>query len=378
MSVDLEAAMTIRTVLISGASVAGPALAFWLRRQGFIPTIVERTPALRAGGQAIDIRGVALQVVERMGLLEEARSLRTRLRGMSVLDGTGQEIERTTERTLSGGRFDSGDIELFRDDLAKLLYRATQNEVEYIFCDTIAELDTEESGVAVTLASGRRGHFDIVVGADGLYSGVRRLAFGKDASFIHHLGFHTAIFTTANTLDLSDWQLFFHGEHSGFVIYPTRDNAELRVFLFFKTDHLDLGPLDLAQQKALITERCGWIGGPVPAMLAELEAVTDLYLGALAQTRMPAWSSGRVVLVGDAGYSPSPLSGQGTSLALVGAYVLSEELARSGTHPRGLAAYDAFAAYDRRMRPFVDLNQAVALNHGAGIDHAKNAFELDE
>ena len=118
--------------MISGASVAGPALAFWLRRRGFIPTVVERNPVLRTGGQAIDIRGVALQVIERMGLLEEARGLRTRLRGMSVLDPNGQEIEHTTERTLSGGRFDSGDIELFRDDLARLLYGATQNEVDYI------------------------------------------------------------------------------------------------------------------------------------------------------------------------------------------------------------------------------------------------------
>jgi 2-polyprenyl-6-methoxyphenol hydroxylase-like FAD-dependent oxidoreductase len=363
--------MTMQTILISGASIAGPALAFWLQRQGFIPTIVERTAALRTGGQAIDIRGVALQVVERMGLLEEARSLRTRLRGMSVLDSNGQEVERTTERTLSGGRFDSGDLELFRDDLAQLLYRATQNETEYIFGDTIAELDRDELGVSVTFASGRRGRFDLVVGADGLYSGVRRLTFGTDASFIHHLGFHTAIFTAANTLDLSDWQLAFRGENSGFVIYPTRDNAELRVFLYFKTDHLDLGSTDLAQQKALIAQRCGWIGGPVPAMLAELERTSDLYLGALAQARMPAWSNGRVVLVGDAGFCPSPLSGQGTSLALVGAYVLSEELARSGGHPRGLAAYE------RRMRPFVDRNQAVALNNGAGIDQAKNAFDLD-
>lgn len=364
--------MTRQSILISGASVAGPALAFWLRRRGFIPTIVERSSALRAGGQAIDIRGIALQVVEQMGLLEEARSLRTRLRGMSVLDAGGQEVERTTERTLSGGRFDSGDIELFRDDLAKLLYKATQNEVEYIFGDTIVELDDEESSVSVRFASGRHGRFDLVVGADGLYSGVRRLALGRDPSCIHHLGYHTAIFTAANRLNLSHWQLAFRSADGGFVIYPTRDNAELRVFLYFKTDFLDLGPLDLARQKALIAERCGWIGGPVPAMLAELEAAPDVYLGALAQVRLPAWSGGRVVLVGDAGYCPSPLSGQGTSLALVGAYVLSQELARSGAHS------SAFSAYERRMRPFVDLNQAVALNDGAGIDHAKNAFALEE
>jgi 2-polyprenyl-6-methoxyphenol hydroxylase-like FAD-dependent oxidoreductase len=368
----LDWRINMQTVLISGASVAGPALAFWLQRRGFIPTIVERNPALRVGGQAIDIRGVALKVVDQMGLLEQVRSHRTRLRGMTVLDCHGQEVERTTERTLSGGRFDSGDIELFRDDLARILYTATQNEAEYIFGDTISILDMEESSVEVMFESGHRRRFDLVVGADGLNSGVRRLTFGKDSSFVHHLGFHIAIFAAPNRLDLADWQLGFRGENGGFVIYPTRDNDELRVFLYFKTDHFDLGPLDLAQQKALIAERCGWIGGPMPAMLTELEGATDLYLGALAQTRMPAWSSGRIVLVGDAAYCPSPFSGQGTSLALVGAYVLAQELARAGAHPR------AFAAYERRMRPFVDLNHAIALNDAADVDYAKNAFDLDE
>jgi 2-polyprenyl-6-methoxyphenol hydroxylase-like FAD-dependent oxidoreductase len=360
-----------QTVLISGAGVAGPALAYWLQRRGFIPTIVERTPASRAGGQAIDIRGVALKVVERMGLLEQLRGHRTRLRGMSVLDAEGREVERTTERTLSGGRFDSGDVELFRDDLVRVLYAATRDEAEYLFADAIATLEMDDSGVAVTFESGRRRRFDLVVGADGIYSRVRYLTFGKDSPFIHHLGFHIAIFTAANTLDLADWQLAFRNDTAAFVIFPARDNAELRVFLAFKTDHLDLGSPDLAQQKALIAERCGWIGGPVPAMLTELETAPELYLGPLALVRMPTWSSGRIVLVGDAGYSPSPASGQGTSLALVGAYVLAEELAWAGGHPR------AFAAYEERMRPFVDLNQAVALNNGAGIDLAKNAFDLD-
>jgi 2-polyprenyl-6-methoxyphenol hydroxylase-like FAD-dependent oxidoreductase len=368
-----------KTVLICGSSIAGPALAFWLNRRGFVTTVVERAPALRSGGQAIDVRGVALDVVERMGLLDEVSALRTRLRGMSILDSDGREIERSEERTLSGGRFDSGDIELFRDDLADLFHKATRDKTDYVFGDTIAALDDQDAGIHVTFASGRRQEFDLVVGADGLRSAVRRLVFGNDAPFLRHLGAHLAIFSTPNSLGLQDWQLSFGNEKGGCLVFPTRDNAELRVFIGFATDHPDIGRLDLAQQKQWVAERCGWMGEPVSTLLQGLAAAPDLYLGPIAQIHMPCWSKGRVALVGDAAYCASPKSGQGTSLAIVGAYVLAEELAKDVDDHRS-----ALQAYERRMRPFVDINQALATDNPEGrpaddaLDRAKRAIVLDE
>lgn len=149
----------MKTVLVSGAGLAGPALAYWLRHHGFAPTVVERAPAPRTGGQAVDIRGMALEVVRRMGLLERARELRTRMRGMSVLDGEGNEIERSTDKTYSSGRLDSDDIELLREDLTGLLYERTREGAEYVFGDGIAALQQDEHGVRVEFESGRSRDF---------------------------------------------------------------------------------------------------------------------------------------------------------------------------------------------------------------------------
>jgi 2-polyprenyl-6-methoxyphenol hydroxylase-like FAD-dependent oxidoreductase len=167
-------------IVIQGAGIAGCALALQLGRAGHEVTVVERAPAPRSGGQAVDVRGAALKVLEQMGLADDIRARRTRLRGMSVYDESGKEIETTTERTLSGGPLDSEDIELFRDDLAKILFEKTEKHVVYCFGDEIRSLHEHVAGVEALLVSGERRMVDLVVGADGLRSGVRRLAFGPD------------------------------------------------------------------------------------------------------------------------------------------------------------------------------------------------------
>jgi 2-polyprenyl-6-methoxyphenol hydroxylase-like FAD-dependent oxidoreductase len=366
-------------VLISGASIAGPTLAFWLARGGFDVTVVERAPAPRPGGQAIDVRGPALTVIDRMGLLDRVASLRTHMKGMSTLDVDGREIERTTERTVSGGRFDSGDIEIMRDDLANLLLGASRDTIEYIYDDTIATLDQDADGVAVTFQHSPPRRFDLVIGADGLHSNVRRLLFGEERSFIRPLGIGLVIYTAPNILNLRDWQLAFRDEISGYVIYPTRDNGELRVNLGFGMEWEEFKRGDMQAQKDLILQRCAHLRGDIPRLLAALRDVDDFYFGPLAQVRMAAWSRGRVTLSGDAAHCPSPFSGQGTSLALVGAFVLGRELARNaGDHAT------AFARYEARMRPFVLLNQDMVSVERQGpipddvFDHAKNGIKLDD
>jgi 2-polyprenyl-6-methoxyphenol hydroxylase-like FAD-dependent oxidoreductase len=339
-------------VLISGASIAGPTLAYWLLKAGHDVTLVEQAPAPRPGGQAIDIRGPALDVIAAMGLSERVAALRTHIKGMTVFDRAGNEIERSFERTATGGRFDSGDIEIFRDDLAALLREACGNGPRTLYDDTVIALETRPDGVAVTFHRNPPEIFDLVFGADGLGSKVRQIAFGEDTPFLSPLGVAFAIWAAPNLLDLEDWQLSFRDETAGYAIYPTRDNRELRVNIGFALTPNEERGLDLAARKALIRKQAASIGGPVPRLLKTLDAVEDLYFGALAQVRMPSWCKERVALLGDAGYCPSPFTGQGTSLALVGAFVLGRELARSGGDHAA-----AFSRYETRMRPFVILNQ---------------------
>ncbi|MBF9128509.1 FAD-dependent monooxygenase [Plantactinospora sp. S1510] len=366
------------SVLISGASIAGPALAYWLRRHGFAVTVVERAPAPRTGGQAIDIRGVALDVVDRMGILEPLRQVRTQMRGMSMLDGDGNELMRSTEMALSSGRLDGADIEVLREDLTHQLHELTRADVEYVFDDSISRLVEDEHGVRVEFERAAARTFDLVIGADGLHSTVRRLAFGPEAEFVHHLGTYLAIFRTENLLDLADWQIWIRSDTAGGGIYPVRGNTELRVNLGFESEPLDYDHRDIDQQRRLVAERLAGLRWEIPRLLKAMWQAPDFYFDAMAQVRMESWSTGRVALLGDAGYCASPLSGQGTSLALVGAYILADELgAAAGDHRAALRRYE------QRMRPFVQLNQELATENPGGpaaeesIERAKNAVVLD-
>ncbi|GAA3020513.1 FAD-dependent monooxygenase [Streptosporangium longisporum] len=369
----------MKTVLISGACVAGPALAYWLHRGGFTPTVVERAPAPRTGGQAVDIRGVALEVAERMGIGARVREARTRMRGMSVLDRDGNELFRSTEATFSSGRLDGDDVELLREDLTLLLHERTRHDVEYVFDDSVTSLQEDEDGVRVTFERGPARTFDLVVGADGLHSNVRRLAFGAEERFLHHLGTYLAIYGTDNFLGLEDWQIWFREGDAGCGLYPVRGNTELRITLGFGAEPFAIDHRDAEGLRRLVAERFEGLGWEVPAMIERMWPASDFYFDAMAQVRMERWSAGRVVLLGDAGYCASPLSGQGTSLALVGAYVLAAELGSAAGDHRA-----AFARYEERMRPFVELNQALALENPGGpaaeesIDRAKNAITLDD
>lgn len=367
----------MRTVLISGASVAGPALAYWLHRHGFTVTVVERAPAVRSGGQAIDVRGVALEVVDRMGLGEAVRRARTRMRGMSFLDGEGNEIGRDTESVLSSGRLDGDDVELLREDLVRLLHEYTAGDVEYLFGDSIARLDEDDDGVRVAFDGGRTRTFDLVVGADGLHSNVRALAFGPEERFLRPLGTNLAVFSAGNFLGLEDWQVWMQDGDQGFGIYPVRGNTELRIFFGFGGGPMRHDHRDVAAGKELIAGRFETLRWERERMLKALWEAPDLYLDTMAQIRMDRWSRGRVALIGDAAHCPSPLSGQGTGLALVGAYLLAHELAEADGDHRA-----AFAGHEIRMRPFVELNQALATENPGGppseesLDRAKNAVSL--
>lgn len=372
------------TVLISGSSVAGTALAYWLREQGLTPVIVERAPALRRGGQAIDVRGAALHVLRRMGLEDRANALKNHSNGMNMLDPQGNEIFRSEEFALSSGSLDSDDIEILREDLVDLVHEKNDG-IEYLFNDSITAIRQEADGVAgegVTVefehAAPRR--FDLVVGADGLHSNTRKLVFGPESQYVNHLGTYLGVFSQENYLGLDKWQTWFNDGVTGGAVMTVRDNAELRIYLGFGSEPIDYDYRDVQTQKQLIADNVTGFGWEVPGFIERMWKAEDFYFDAMAQIKMDTWSDGRVTLVGDAAHCAAPTSGQGTSLALIGAYVLALELGRTDDHAL------AFARYEKRMRPFVEVNQALALmdpqsttpeERTARTDAAKNQIDLD-
>ncbi|PBA32533.1 hypothetical protein CKJ65_07195 [Mycobacterium intracellulare] len=352
-------------ILVSGASVAGTAAAFWLGRHGHSVTVVERHTGPRPGGQAIDVRGPALTVLDRMGLLAAAEKRKTQIRGSSVVDRDGNELSRDTESTPTGGRIDSPDIELLRDDLVELLYGASQWTTDYLFDDTITALEADGAAVRVTFERAAPREFDLVVGADGLHSNVRRLVFGPEEDFIERLGTHAAIFTVPNFLDLDHWQMWHYGDSTMAGIYSARHNAEARAMLGFMDPELRIDYRDTEAQFAELERRMAGEGWVRPQLLEYMRTAPDFYFDEMSQIKMDRWSHGRVVLVGDAGYCCSPLSGQGTSVALLGAYVLAGEL-KSATSD-GTADHErGFANYYREFADYVQRNQWLVVDNIPG------------
>ncbi|MFJ3906404.1 FAD-dependent monooxygenase [Streptomyces sp. NPDC090025] len=338
----------IRTVLISGGSVAGPALAFWLHHHGFAPTIVERAPELRDGGYAVDFRGEALDVLDRMGLLQQIEALDTQMGDAALVDADGRQYA-----TLPAAMF-AGDLEVLKGDLTRMLYEATRENVEYVFGDSIATLEQDEDGVLVTFERGAPRRFDLVVGADGLHSRTRALVFGPEEEFVRHLGIYTAIFNLDNYLGLQNTGRLYTAPGKAANIFTARANTEARAAFHFAAEGLEYDRRDPAAHKRIIAERFADEGWEVPRLLKEMDTAQEFFFDANAQVEMDTWSAGRVVLLGDAGYCAGPSSGRGTSQALIGAYLLAGELATChGDHAT------AFAAYEQHMRPYVTEHQAL-------------------
>ncbi len=357
MSLDSHRKSVHGNILISGASAAGPSVAYWLHRFGFNVTVVERAPGLRAGGYAIDLRGTAVRIAERMGILDDVRKASTDLREILFVDGKNETLA-SMDANFGAGAGEAGDVELLRDDLAQILYAATRDTVAYRFGDSIASLTEHAGGVDVSFENGGSASYDLVIGADGAHSRVRALHFGDEAQFSHFLGSHVAIFTIPNYLGY-DRQWVMHyvpGKMGAIMQYGTGKHT--RALLMFASPKLAYDHRDVAQQKAIVADyfssETGW---EFRRLLAEMRVAPDFYFDDISQIRMEHWSRGRVALVGDAAYGPTLITGQGTSLAVVGAYVLAGELAAANGDYR-----TAFGHYEKICRDYVTQNQRIALD----------------
>lgn len=354
VSVDTIPLVSQPTVLISGAGVAGPALAFWLTAAGYRVVIVELAGGPRPGGQTVDLRGAGAGVVDRMGLLAEMQRRSLAQRGIAWVRADGSRRAEMPVEAFDGNGVVS-KLEILRGDLVEVLYLATKDRAEYRFSTRVSALDVGDNGVGVALSDGSTLHADLVVGADGPHSAVRRLVFGPEAQFVRPLGGYHAWFTAPDTVGLDGWYLMYQAPGGlNASMRPSHDPAITKAGLAFRSDPLDYDRRDVGAQHELLVQRLAGAGWQCDELLAAAKNADDFYFDSFAQVHMDTWSKGRVTLAGDAGYCASPLSGMGTSLALVGAYVLAGEL---GPATRSLTSDRidrALSAYERIMRPYVD------------------------
>ncbi|WP_369172608.1 FAD-dependent monooxygenase [Streptomyces sp. R28] len=342
------------TVLICGASIAGPALALNLARYGARVTVVEKAPALRGGGFAVDFRGhVHRTVLTSMGIWDEIHAHQTHMGRQSVVDADGHaRVDLPAEMM-------SGDVEIFRGELARIMYERTKDRVEYVFGDSIATLTDTPHGVDVTFENSPSRRFDLVIGADGLHSHTRGLVFGDESRYLRFFDHYVAGFEVPNDLGL-DRTGRVYSEPGRAIALGNYDGDPDRAgaLLVFRSERLSYDRRDIAAQKRILAERFAGMGWEGPRVLKALEAADDLYFDAIAQIHVDRLTKGRVALLGDAGYGAT-MGGMGTGVAIVGAYVLAGELALAGGDHR-----TAFAAYESRIRDFAKGCQKTSGNAG--------------
>nr|WP_272913372.1 FAD-dependent monooxygenase [Criblamydia sequanensis] len=327
---------------MSGAGIAGFTLAYWLKQRGFSPTIIEKYPYVRGGGYKVDVRGTALEVAKRMGIYEDLLEANVNLvcskfvsSGQKVFDFDGDILGHSSE----------GEIEINRWDLAQILSKKV-GEIEIIYGDSITNID----GKMVHFEQMEPREFDIVVGADGQYSNVRRLAFGEDATFLKRYGIQFCVFPIPNIFELERCEIVYFDSGKLATAYAVGNHSY--ACLVFKSEDVALSVDNL---KAIFENEFQGLGWEVPLLVSLMKESNDCYFNSIAQVRMPCWSKGRVALIGDAAHS---VQAMGTSLAMIGAYVLAREIDESN----GDYAL-AFESYEKAMRNLVEASQDLAENN---------------
>jgi 2-polyprenyl-6-methoxyphenol hydroxylase-like FAD-dependent oxidoreductase len=347
-------------ILISGASIAGPVLGYWLTRHGFDVTVVERAPQLRkTGGHAVDLFRPAMEISEKMGVLAQVEALATGTDKLTMYRDGATQPARVDLTKVVGGISDR-HVEIMRDDLSEVYYDAGRDDIEYLFGDSITAISADAE-VTFEHAAPRR--FDVVVGADGLHSNVRRLIFGEDAGRTRFLGGYLAVQSVPKSLAPIGEMVVHVGAGRLAGIYTAQPLDDARALFMFKSkEELQYHYRDVVRQKELLRAAFAGRHAMVDSWLDELDHTPTFYFDSITQLQLDTWSRGRVTLVGDAGYCPGPAVGGSTSIAVLGAYILAGELAQAnGDYTR------AFAAYEAEMGEPVRRSRAMARGIAKGL-----------
>lgn len=345
-------------ILVSGAGIAGPSVCFWLKRYGFKPILIENAPTLREGGQALDIRGIATGLARNMGIYDKICEKRTRITHGRFVDKQGKILHEEHGETF-GFRQDD-EVEILRGDIVAILMDQIK-DVPCYFNRSIAVLSQDIDGVTVTFNDGSTERFDLVIGADGIFSNTRRLAFSEEEYNLVSLGAYICTFTIPNYLGLRHTELACEADRKYVGVNSDADVTVSLASMMFRSETILKNGRDPEVQKEFLRATFADFGWEVPRLLDYMNDAKDFYFDLIAQVKMNSWNKQRVVLLGDAGYCASPLSGQGNNLAMVGAYILAGELKQAG------GDYNvAFKRYDEIMRLFVTDNQ----NFGAWVSES--------
>lgn len=336
-------------ILVIGGGIAGPAISYWLKKFGFSPVLIEKSAAVRKGGQALDVRGIATHIAREMGIYDQICDKRTRIECGRFVDTTGKVLhEEQGERF--GFRQDD-EVEILRGDLVEILMK-TITDVPCYFNQSIRSMQQDDEHVIVNFKDGRVENYDIVIGADGIHSATRRLIFDKNEYQLIHLGSYLSTFTIPNYLGLNHMDVECEANHKLVSLNSDNDPEIARAGFMFRSQDILKDIRDEQEQKQFLCDTFRDFGWETQNILNRMSASDDFYFDTITQVKMNSWTKGRIALVGDAGYCPSPLSGQGNNLAFVGAYILAGELKAAHGNYR-----QAFTRYNTLLRSFVETNQ---------------------
>lgn len=341
--------MKPKKILISGAGIAGPTLAYWLHRSGHEVTVVEKAPAPRKGGQNIDVSDSAVDIVRMMGIEEEILRHNTTEQGLAIVDGKEKVVARFPKGAALGF---TSKYEILRGDLADLLSNLTSSRARYRFGLSIDDVTETEHGLSVTFSDQNQEEFDLLIAADGVSSSTRKLVLGPGQPY-KFLGVYTSYLTIPRDESDTQWARWYNAPGGRVLLLRPDNHGTTRAS--FNVWHDGPPEAHFSRTEAIqwIRDRLRGAGWKADRIARDIEFDKDIYLGPVSQVRLPSWSKGRVVFVGDAAYCPTPFTGMGTTLAVIGAYVLAGELSRNDDHER------AFAEYERVLRPFVTKVQKV-------------------
>lgn len=340
-------------ILVIGAGIAGPTVCYWLRRFGFSPTLIEKFANIRKGGHPVDVRGVAIDLVKRMGIYEKICTLRTQVELGWYVDAEGNILHEE-----KGDKFafrQAEDVEISRGDLVEILIDAIEG-VPCHFNQLIDSIKQRDGDVEVRFKDGRTDHYDLVIGADGLHSATRRMVFNKDEYKLINLGAYFSVFSIPNYLNLNHTEVQFEANQKLISVTSDKNPKMAEAAFCFRTQNVLNNIRDKNEQQQFLRDTFqdfGWEASKVLELMSESD---DFYFDSFTQVEMKSWTNGRVALLGDAGYCASPFSGQGTNLALTGAYVLAGELKQADGNYN-----QAFKRYNELLHPFVEANQKLGV-----------------